>query len=120
EGKPAIDPQRLNEMDRLIVAAIHTATPRSIVLQLDDIRRFLPRNDSDSALAFILPDFNAELARLAPLSAQLEESDLAIGWYMFHIKALVALLNGDINQYVARVAQASEARAAQSHQQLRS
>ncbi|RAV24444.1 hybrid sensor histidine kinase/response regulator, partial [Staphylococcus warneri] len=50
----------------------------------------------------------------------LEESDLAIGWYMFHIKALVALLNGDINQYVARVAQASEARAAQSHQQLRS
>ncbi len=64
EGKPAIDPQRLNEMDRLIVAAIHTATPRSIVLQLDDIRRFLPRNDSDSALAFILPDFNAELARL--------------------------------------------------------
>ncbi|MGG8007382.1 ATP-binding protein [Klebsiella aerogenes] len=120
DGKPAIDPQRLNEMDRLIVAAIHTATPRSIVLQLDDIRRFLPRNDSDSALAFILPDFNAELARLAPLSAQLEESDLAIGWYMFHIKALVALLNGDINQYVARVAQASEARAAQSHQQLRS
>ncbi|MEB6385895.1 ATP-binding protein [Klebsiella aerogenes] len=65
DGKPAIDPQRLNEMDRLIVAAIHTATPRSIVLQLDDIRRFLPRNDSDSALAFILPDFNAELARLA-------------------------------------------------------
>lgn len=93
DGKPAIDPQRLNEMDRLIVAAIHTATPRSIVLQLDDIRRFLPRNDSDSALAFILPDFNAELARLAPLSAQLEESDLAIGWYMFHIKALVALLH---------------------------
>lgn len=40
DGKPAIDPQRLNEMDRLIVAAIHTATPRSIVLQLDDIRRF--------------------------------------------------------------------------------
>lgn len=31
---------------------------------------------------------------------------------MFHIKALVALPNGDINQYVARVTQASEAQAA--------
>ncbi len=39
---------------------------------------------------------------------------------MFHIKALVALLNSDINQYVARVAQASELRAAQSHRELRS
>jgi signal transduction histidine kinase len=119
-GRQAIDRQRLSEMDRLIVAAIHTATPRSIVLQLDAVRTFLPHGSADPALAFILPDFNAELARLAPLSAQLEESDLAIGWYMFHIKALVALLNGDINQYVAKVAQASEARAALSHQQLSS
>lgn len=56
-----------------------------------------------------------ELATLAPLSAQLEESDLTISWYMYHIKALVALLNEDINQYVTRVAEASEQRAAQSH-----
>ncbi len=39
---------------------------------------------------------------------------------MFHIKALVALLNSDINRYVARVAQASELRAAQNHRELRS
>jgi hypothetical protein len=55
----------------------------------------------------VLPDFNAELGKLAPLSKQLEESDLAISWYMFHIKALVAILNSDINQYVEQVAQAS-------------
>jgi hypothetical protein len=55
----------------------------------------------------VLPDFNAELRKLAPLSKQLEESDLAISWYMFHIKALVAILNSDINQYVEQVAQAS-------------
>ncbi|STV15224.1 histidine kinase [Klebsiella pneumoniae subsp. pneumoniae] len=61
-----------------------------------------------------------ELATLAPLSAQLEESDLTISWYMYHIKALVALLNEDINQYVTRVAEASEQRAAQSHRELRS
>ncbi|MDS0515479.1 ATP-binding protein [Klebsiella pneumoniae] len=52
--------------------------------------------------------------------AQLEESDLTISWYMYHIKALVALLNEDINQYVTRVAEASEQRAAQSHRELRS
>ncbi len=39
---------------------------------------------------------------------------------MYHIKALVALLNEDINQYVTRVAEASEQRAAQSHRELRS
>ncbi|HBR4878209.1 TPA: response regulator [Klebsiella pneumoniae] len=119
-GDKAIDPRRLAEMDRLIVAAIHTVTPRSIVLQLDQLRGALPTRSADPALAFVLPDVTRELATLAPLSAQLEESDLTISWYMYHIKALVALLNEDINQYVTRVAQASEQRAAQSHRELRS
>lgn len=116
-GDKAIDPRRLAEMDRLIVAAIHTVTPRSIVLQLDQLRGALPTRSADPALAFVLPDVTRELA---PLSAQLEESDLTISWYMYHIKALVALLNEDINQYVTRVAEASEQRAAQSHRELRS
>ncbi|EKS1980556.1 ATP-binding protein [Klebsiella variicola] len=119
-GDKAIDPRRLAEMDRLIVAAIHTVTPRSIVLQLDQLRGDLPAGSADPALAFFLPDVTRELATLAPLSAQLEESDLTISWYMYHIKALVALLNEDINQYVTRVAEASEQRAAQSHRELRS
>lgn len=119
-GDRAIDPRRLAEMDRLIAAAIHTVTPRSIVLQLDQLRGDLPAQSADPALAFVLPDVTRELAKLAPLSAQLEESDLTISWYMYHIKALVALLNDDINQYVTRVAEASEQRAAQSHRELRS
>ncbi|HDE2364527.1 ATP-binding protein [Klebsiella pneumoniae] len=119
-GDKAIDPRQLAEMDRLIVAAIHTVTPRSIVLQLDQLRGALPTRSADPALAFDLPDVTRELATLAPLSAQLEESDLTISWYMYHIKALVALLNEDINQYVTRVAEASEQRAAQSHRELRS
>ena len=119
-GDKAIDPRQLAEMDRLIVAAIHTVTPRSIVLQLDQLRGALPTCSADPALAFVLPDVTRELATLAPLSAQLEESDLTISWYMYHIKALVALLNEDINQYVTRVAEASEQRAAQSHRELRS
>ncbi|MHB6412007.1 ATP-binding protein [Klebsiella pneumoniae] len=119
-GDKAIDPRRLAEMDRLIVAAIHTVTPRSIVLQLDQLRGALPTRSADPALAFVLPDVTRELATLAPLSAQLEESDLTISWYMYHLKVLVALLNEDINQYVTRVAEASEQRAAQSHRELRS
>ncbi|HBW4069624.1 TPA: response regulator [Klebsiella pneumoniae] len=119
-GDKAIDPRQLAEMDRLIVAAIHTVTPRSIVLQLDQLRGALPTRSADPARAFVLPDVTRELATLAPLSAQLEESDLTISWYMYHIKALVALLNEDINQYVTRVAEASEQRAAQSHRELRS
>ncbi|HFD3353833.1 ATP-binding protein [Klebsiella sp. KP20-425-1] len=119
-GDKAIDPRQLAEMDRLIVAAIHTVTPRSIVLQLDQLSGALPTRSADPALAFVLPDVTRELATLAPLSAQLEESDLTISWYMYHIKALVALLNEDINQYVTRVAEASEQRAAQSHRELRS
>ncbi|HAP81058.1 MAG TPA: hypothetical protein DCQ57_05715, partial [Enterobacteriaceae bacterium] len=60
------------------------------------------------------------LHRLDPLSASLDESDLAISWSMYHIKALVAFLNTDINQYVKRVAQESALRTAASHKELRS
>lgn len=65
-------------------------------------------------------DFNDEMRKLAPLSAALEQSDLAISWYMFHIKALVAILNGDINRYAEQVATLSGQRVAQSYQDLRS
>lgn len=118
EGGTALDTRRLAEIDRLLTAAIDTPTPRATVVQIDAAMRGLPRQSVDPRVGFILPDFNAELRKLAPLSLQLEQSDLAISWYMFHIKALVAILNSDINQYVAQVAQASEQRAAKSHQEL--
>ncbi|MBM3071540.1 ATP-binding protein [Lelliottia sp. RWM.1] len=114
------DAQLLGEMDRLIVAAIGTPSPRATIQQLNGVMASLPRTAPQPVADFVLPDFNAELRKLAPLSKQLEESDLAISWYMFHIKALVAILNSDINQYVEQVAQASQLRTAQSHQELRS
>ncbi len=114
------DAQQLMEMDRLIIAAIETPSPRATVQQLDAVTATLPRSVTQPVVNAILPDFNAELHKLVPLSTQLEESDLAISWYMFHIKALVAILNSDINQYVEQVAQASRLRTAQSHQELRS
>jgi len=114
------DAQQLMEMDRLIAAAIDTPSPRATVQQLDAVTAALPRSAVQPIVKGVLPDFNAELGKLAPLSKQLEESDLAISWYMFHIKALVAILNGDINQYVEQVAQASRLRTAQSNHELQS
>lgn len=119
-GGDVPDAQLLGEMDRLLMAAIETPSPRATIQQLNAVMASLPQSATLPVIDFVLPDFNAELRKLAPLSKQLEESDLAISWYMFHIKALVAILNSDINQYVAQVAQASELRTAQSHKELRS
>ncbi len=114
------DGQLLSEMARLLIAAIETPSPRATIQQLEVVMASLPHTAAQPLVNFVLPDFNAELRRLAPLSRQLEESDLAISWYMFHIKALVAILNSDINLYVEQVAAASELRTRQSHQELRS
>ena len=82
----------LGQMDRLIVAAIDTPTPRSVVKQLDAVMPALPLRHASPLISGILNDFNQELHKLEPLSSALEQSDLAINWYMFHIKALVAIL----------------------------
>lgn len=116
----AQDDALLGQMDRLIVAAIDTPTPRSVVKQLDAVMPALPLRHASPLISGILIDFNQELHKLEPLSYALEQSDLAINWYMFHIKALVAILNSDINQYASQVALISEQRVAQSHQELQS
>ncbi|MBJ9830862.1 response regulator [Citrobacter freundii] len=116
----AQDDALLGQMDRLIVAAIDTPTPRSVVKQLDAVMPALPLRHASPLISGILNDFNQELHKLEPLSSALEQSDLAINWYMFHIKALVAILNSDINQYASQVALISELRVAQSHQELQS
>lgn len=110
----------LGQMDRLIVAAIETPTPRSVIKQLGGVMPAAIPKNTNPLVNRILGDFNQELHKLEPLSSALEQSDLAISWYMFHIKALVAILNSDINQYVSQVASISEQRVAQSHQELQS
>ncbi|EFH7121142.1 HAMP domain-containing protein [Escherichia coli] len=110
----------LNEMNRLIVAAIATPAPQAIIHQLVEVMSALPTHSDTPLVNTLLTDFNRELRKLAPLSASLEQSDLAISWYMFHIKALVAILNSDINHYAGQVAMLSGQRVAQSYQDLRS
>ncbi|MBS5154640.1 response regulator [Escherichia ruysiae] len=110
----------LNEMNRLIVATIATPAPQAIIHQLVEVMSALPTHSDTPLVNTLLTDFNDELRKLAPLSAALEQSDLAISWYMFHIKALVAILNSDINHYAEQVAMLSGQRVAQSYQDLRS
>lgn len=120
DGGSVPDARLLDEMDRLISAAIQTPSPRPTVAALDMIVMQLPARASQPVINTILSDFTAELRKLGPLSLQLEESDLAISWYMYHIKALVAFLNTDINQYVERVVDVSQQRTDQSHRELKS
>ncbi len=120
DGGSVPDARLLDEMDRLISAAIQTPSPRPTVAALETVVAQLPGSARQPIINTILGDFTAELRKLGPLSLQLEESDLAISWYMYHIKALVAFLNTDINQYVERVVAISQQRIDQSHRELRS
>ncbi|MBE9320908.1 hybrid sensor histidine kinase/response regulator [Klebsiella pneumoniae] len=109
--------QTLNDMRGSMDLARDTANVATAAVRLSQVVGAL---EYKSEAERLLATQQALKHSLAPLSAQLEESDLTISWYMYHIKALVALLNEDINQYVTRVAEASEQRAAQSHRELRS
>lgn len=120
DGNNVPAPALLGEMDRLIAASIRTPAPKAAIEQLNEVMAGLPESARNPVQNAILLDFNRELRRLATLSQALDDSDLAISWYMYHIKALVAFLNADINHYVQRVAQESQARTAQSHRELRS
>jgi signal transduction histidine kinase len=120
DGGSVPDARLLDEIDRLIGAAIQTPYPRPTIAALDTIMAQLPEGASAPLINTVLGDLTAELRKLGPLSLQLEESDLAINWYMYHIKALVAFLNTDINQYVERIVDVSQQRIDRSHRELRS
>lgn len=120
DGRATPETRLLTEMDRLILIAIQTPSPKATVVQLTEVMAQLPTHDDSPLIDGILQEFTTHLQQLLPLSEQLENSDLGISWYMYHIKALVAFLNQDINQYVQKVAQESLSRTDQSHKELQS
>ncbi len=120
DGRVTPEARLLTEMDRLILIAIQTPSPKATVIQLTEVMAQLPSHDDSPLVDGILQEFTTHLQQLLPLSQLLENSDLGISWYMYHIKALVAFLNQDINQYVQKVAQESLSRTDQSHKELQS
>ncbi|MCT4702955.1 ATP-binding protein [Enterobacteriaceae bacterium H20N1] len=120
DGLNVPDSALLAEMDRLILIAIQTPSPKATVVQLTNVMAKLPTHADSPLIAEILQEFSAHLRQLLPLSQRLDNSDLGIAWFMYHIKALVAFLNEDINLYVQKVAQESLNRTEQSHKDLQS
>ena len=114
------DAALLAELDRLILIAIQTPSPKATVAQLTEVMAALPAAAQSPPVNDILQEMRAHLRLLLPLSQQLDNSDLAIAWFMYHIKALVAFLNQDINLYVQKVGQESLNRTEQSHNDLQS
>nr|WP_246236135.1 ATP-binding protein [Acerihabitans arboris] len=150
------------EIDRLLDIAIHTTSPRSALIQLDQAMSGWPgaqdagasleqagapgsavaatRREGASPAAGAAQRVNAPPAAgsvstllgdkirlfmlsqqsLGPLGRDLSASDLAIAYYTYHIKALVGMLNGDINLYVQKVAGESRERIRQTHSELTS
>ncbi|WMY74073.1 ATP-binding protein [Buttiauxella selenatireducens] len=120
DGLAVPEARLLTEMDRLILIAIQTPSPKATVVQLTEVMAQLPTHADSPLVDGILQEFTAHLRQLLPLSQALDNSDLGIAWFMYHIKALVAFLNQDINQYVQKVAQESLNRTNQSHKELQS
>lgn len=58
------------------------------------------------------------LSPVEQLNEQLKNSDLAIAYHTFRIKALVNLLDQDINQYVQLVVNSASSRAERTHKEL--
>jgi signal transduction histidine kinase len=120
DGLNIPDAALLADMDRLILIAIQTPSPKATVVQLTEVMTKLPAQAGSPLVNGILQEFTAHLRLLLPLSQRLDNSDLGISWFMYHIKALVAFLNEDINLYVQKVAQESLNRTDQSHKDLQS
>ncbi|PLR38638.1 hybrid sensor histidine kinase/response regulator [Chimaeribacter californicus] len=108
------------ELNRLLTLAIQIPAPQAVTEQIDRVMAQWPAAPADALLAEKMAQFQHTAARLTPLAADLAQSDLAIAYYTYQIKALVAMLNEDINHYVQNVADASAQRTHQNHQELNS
>lgn len=110
----------LSQIDRLLAIAIQTPTPKAAAQQLDNVMAYWPQHSPDVLVDEKMRQFRLSEQRLLPETLELEQSDLALAYYTYHIKALVAMLNDDINLYVQKVANESELRTHQTHHELSS
>jgi len=102
----------------LLQVAIHSSAPQAAEQQLQQL---LPRWSAlrlPETLALQRDRLVTALTSLRPIAEQLEYSDIATAYATYRIKALVAMLNGDITHYVQLVAQQSDARSQTAHREL--
>ena len=106
------------QTERLITVAIRTPSPVAAIGQLQDVMMEWRNLPVHGVLADKVQRLIATQQQLVPLAAALEQSDLAIAYATYHVKALVAMLNDDITACVQQVAQQSEARTLATHREL--
>ncbi len=110
----------LSQIDRLLSVAIQTPTPKAASQQLDKVMAYWPAHSPDPLIDEKMRQFRSSEQLLLPQTLALEQSDLALAYYTYHIKALVAMLNDDINLYVQKVAEESDQRTHKTHRELNS
>ena len=104
----------------LIEVAIGTASPHAAIARWQAVMQQWPERRAETVLNSKIDRLFATGQSLVPLAQQLEESDLAIAYATYRIKALVAMLNVDITACVQQVAQQSDARLQETHRELNS
>lgn len=103
---------------RLLTVAIQSTTPQAAVRQLNSLNAAWSAVPLHGVLADKVQQLVSTEQTLLPVTHQLEQSDIAIAYATYRIKALVAMLNDDITHYVQRVAQQNEVRSQATHQEL--
>lgn len=102
----AQDDVLLGQMDRLIVAAIDTPTPRSVVKQLDAVMPALPLQHANPLISGILNDFNQYASQVALISEQRvaqSHQELQSGALFILVFALLAVvITGFAGWYIYR------------------
>ncbi|ADU69757.1 ATP-binding protein [Pantoea sp. At-9b] len=103
---------------RLLTVAIQSTAPQAAVRQLNSLNAAWSAVPLQGVLADKVQQLVSTQQSLLPVASQLEQSDIAIAYATYRIKALVAMLNDDITHYVQQVAQQNEARSQATHQEL--
>ena len=106
------------QTERLITIAIRTPSPIAVIEQLQQVMAQWRNVPLTGVTGENVQRLLATQQRLLPLAEALEQSDLAIAYATYRIKALVAMLNEDISASVQQVALQSEARTLATHREL--
>ncbi|WP_416412200.1 ATP-binding protein [Pantoea sp. App145] len=111
-------PDLRQQTTRLLTVAIQSTTPQAAVRQLNTLFGAWSALPTQGVLADKVQQLVSTERVLLPVATELDQSDIAIAYATYRIKALVAMLNDDITHYVQLVAQQTDTRSQATHQEL--
>ncbi|MBP2198200.1 ATP-binding protein [Pantoea cypripedii] len=111
-------PDLRQQTTRLLTVAIQSTMPQAAVRQLNTLFDAWSALPTQGVLADKVQQLVSTERALLPVATELDQSDIAIAYATYRIKALVAMLNDDITHYVQLVAQQTDTRSQATHQEL--